>query len=298
MSIAITACQVAVNIAFDRFAQHVVWPTYNKNGKGLYEFPVKEYVISVNIDEGFPDNVGLKILFGNKLEVASGHINFNGSFKATVTEHTTVHHLPALADHLTGMLDRGEFDEASPSVGVTEVMYQATFKDLLQKFNRLIVVPAYKQLPSGEYQWPIGEYTLAVILPESPKTTVIPFTIFINKSTTLSRGYFDTGSFEVTELICPPLGHAETILFPLSELVKTNDTEEMSPAWEASQVEEPPMVLITNNTPDISDEWVTWFCKRNPGTSYAKAIHAALTHLSTEARKLKAIVDKYSINRY
>lgn len=292
-----TTPQTDINEVFLRLAREVIIRTFQKQGPGTYDYHAHNYKISVVNDNGFPNDVPVKIFFENKLEVAKGSINFQLSV-AKISALTDNHHLLALAGILQGMLDRGEFTEGKPSVGVTEVMYQATFKDLLQKFNRLIVVPAYKQLPGGEYQWPIGEYTLAVILPESPKTTVIPFTIFINKATTFSRGYFDMNSFEVTELICPPLGHAETILLPLSELVRTNDTEEMSPAWEASQAEEPPMVLITNNTPDISDEWVTWFCKRNPGTSYAKAIHAALTHLTTEARKLKAIVDKYSINRY
>ena len=298
MSTAPTAVQTLINQAFVRFARDVVTHTFvKKEGHGTYDYHAQGYKIRIVKDDGFPVDVPVTIFFQDSIEVASGRLNLIDQCEAKITSQLG-DHLSTIAAILHGMLDRGEFTVGKPSVGVAEVMYRATFKDLLQKFNRLIVAPAYKQLPSGEYQWPIGEYTLAVILPESPKTTVIPFTIFINKSTTFSRGYFDMTSFEVTELICPPVGHAETILLPLSELVRVNDTEEMSPAWEASQAEEPPMVLITNNTPDISDEWVTWFCKRNPGTSYAKAIHAALTHLTTEARKLKAIVDKYSINRY
>lgn len=300
MSNAITACQVAVNIAFDRFGQHVVYPTYKKNGKGLYEFPVKDYVISVLIDDGFPDNVGVRVLFGNKLEVASGHFNFNSSFKATVTEHSTVHHLPALADQLTGMFDRGEFathghalDKQTPVDGM---FARAAYANILGTFNRSIVSPARQNNPPGKYQWPVGEYTLEVDFPESSVIDVIPFTIFRDKSGSLGGGGFNTFNWTATNLVLPPPNHVMMFLDALSKMVDTN--EPMSEAWEAAQVEEPPMVLITNNTPDISDEWVTWFCKRNPGTSYAKAIHAALTHLTTEARKLKAIVDKYSINRY
>lgn len=299
MSTAITAQQVAVNIAFDRFAQHVVYPTYKKDGKGLYDFPVKNYVISVNIDAGFPDNVGLKILFGDKLEVASGQINFNNSLKATVKEHSTTHHLFTLADHLTGMLDRGEFaaygnglDKNTPEDG----MFVATYKNLVEKFNRAIVSPARQNNPPGKYQWSVGEYTLEVDFPESSVIDVIPFTIFRDKSGSLGGGGFNTADWSATNLVLPPPNHVMMFLDALSRMV--GDGEPMSPAWEESQVEEPPMVLITNNTPDISDEWVNWFCKRNPGTSYAKAIHVALTHLTTEARKIKVIVDKYSINRY
>jgi hypothetical protein len=56
-------------------------------------------------------------------------------------------------------------------------------------------------------------------------------------------------------------------------------------------------MLLTNMT-DINDEWIEWYRQENPGTSYAKAIHTALAQMTEEYRKLKAVVDKYSINRY
>lgn len=164
----------------------------------------------------------------------------------------------------------------------------------LTKFNRMIVSPAQQAHPAGKYQWPLGDYTLEVDFPESKDTILIPFTIFLGKSGSLARGWFNTSTWEVVDLVCGQSIDAIGIYDSLSRMLETN--EPMSVAYEEAQLPEPPMVLITNNTPDISDEWVQWFRERNPGTSYAKAVHVALTHMNAEARKLKTITDRY-INR-
>lgn len=299
MGIATTALQNLITHAFLRFARDVVARTLAKGEQGTYNYHAQEYTISVVKDAGFPNNVPIKIFFQDNLEVASGHLGLLDRCSAKITSELG-DHLSMISATLNGMLDRGEFDGiygyTREKTAPLDAMLDAGFKNALTKFNRMIVSPAQQAHPAGKYQWPLGDYTLEVDFPESKDVNLIPFTIFLAESGSLARGGFNTSTWEIVDLVCGQSIHAIGIYDSLSRMLETKfhtfgmDSEE--------QLSEPPMVLITNNTPDISDEWVKWFCERNPGTSYAKAIHAALTHLTTEARKLKAIVDKYAINRY
>lgn len=79
-----------------------------------------------------------------------------------------------------------------------------------------------------------------------------------------------------------------------SKMVDTNEL--MSESRGVVQSPEPPMILT--NMADINDEWIEWFRKDNPGTSYAKAVHSALAQIDLEVKNYKKILDKYSINRY
>lgn len=297
MSIATTALQNLITDAFVRFARDVVTQTFANEGQGTYNYHAQKYKISVVKDAGFPGVVPIKIFFQGNLEVASGQLSLIDRCEAKITSQLG-DHLSTISATLHGMLDRGEFngihgytrEKTTPVDG----MFDTAFKNVLTKFNRMIISPARGDNPAGKYQWPLNDYTLEVEFPDSSEKDFIPFTIFRIERAPLARGMFNTSSWEVTDLVCDQSNHGIGIFDALSRMVDT--WEPMPQAWETAQLSEPPMILT--NMADINDEWVDWFRKENPGTSYAKAIHTALTHLTAESRKLKAIVDKYAINRY
>jgi len=293
----LAALQNLITDAFVRFARDVVTQTFAKEEQGTYNYHAQKYKISVVKDAGFPNDVPIKIFFQSNLEVANGRLSLVDRCSAKITSQVG-DHLSTISATLHGMLDRGEFDGihgyTREKMAPVDGMLDTFFKTVLTKFNRMIVSPAQQAHPAGKYQWPLGDYTLEVDFPESKDVILIPFTIFLAKSGSLARGIFNTSTWEVDGLVCGQSIHAIEIYDSLSRMVETN--EPMSAAYEEAQLSEPPMVSITNNTPDISDEWVQWFRECNPGASYAKAVHVAITHMNAEARKLKTITDRY-INR-
>lgn len=297
MGTAITPRQAAVNHAFIRFAREVVTHTFvKKEGNGTYDYHAQGYKIRVVKDAGFPTNVPVTIFFQDNIEVASGHLNLIDQCDAKITQQLG-DHLLSIADVVQGMLDRGEFaahggprDKSS----LVEIMFDANFKSVLTKFNRMIISPARRENPAGKYQWPLNDYTIEVEFPESVAKDFTPFTIFLTERTPLARGMFNTNSGEVTDLVCGQSDHGIGIFEALCRMVDT--WEPMPQAWETAQLSEPPMILT--NMADINDEWIEWFRKDNPGTSYAKAVHAALAQIDLEMKNCKKILDKYAITRY
>lgn len=293
-----TTLQTTINDAFVRFGREVVTRTYAKEGQGTYDYPAQDYVIRVVIgDLKFLSDVSVKVFFRGDLEVITGKLSFVPPYSAKVEPVGVPTYLSAFAGILHGMLDRGEFafnglalDNREP----TEKMFDVEFKNTLEKFNRVIVSPARQDNPPGKYQWPVGEYTLEVDFPVSSVKDFIPFTIFRDGSGSLGGGEFNTFDRSVTNLVFPRPNHVVAFLDALSRMV--DDGEPMSKAWELARAVEPPMILT--NMADINDEWVEWFRKDNPGTSYAKAVHAALAQIDLEMKSYKKILDKYAINRY
>lgn len=293
MGTTLTAGQAAINQAFVRFAREVVTHTFvKKEGNGTYDYHAQGYKIRIVKDAGFPGDVPVTIFFQDSIEVASGHLCLADQCDAKITPQLG-DHLSSIASVLTGMLDRGEFAAhggPQDKNSLVESMFDASFKSMLTKFNRLIVSPARQAHPPGKYQWPMGNYTLEVDFPESSEMACVPFTVFLTESGSLARGTFNTTTWDVTDIVCGQSLHAIGIFDAVSRMVDTN--ESMSPSWETSRATEPQMLL--NNIADINDEWVDWFRKENPGTSYAKAVNAALTYMNTEVKKFKAIIDKYN----
>lgn len=294
MGTAVTALHAALQELLNRFAKDVVSSMYKKGAIGAFEWPIQDFTIRIDIIDGGPPNrVPFVLLHDGILTEYNGTFEILESPVATFSGWSSSGLITEFLNSLSVMFVRGELGEIAPKAQYNlKPEDVGAFKTLLEKFNRTVLSPARQAHPSGKYQWPLGDYTLEVDFPESVEVATIPFTIFRDKSGSLSRGLFNTNTWEVTDLVCPQLEHVSNIFFSLSPMVVTS--EPMSGSQETRAGTEPPMIVITNNTPDISDEWVKWFCERNPGTSYAKAIHAAITHMNAEARKLKTITDRYA----
>lgn len=168
---------------------------------------------------------------------------------------------------------------------------QTTFQDLMEQFNRVVIAPTRAEHGPGTYQWPLDGYTLEVVFPEKAGDWLVPFRFFIGSTGPLALGCFDTQMLAVPGFEHPPLEHLRNLTSALSMILMNRsgpvplDSTDLGP--------EPAMILTNMN--DINDEWVEWYRRENPGTSYSKAVHAALTHMNSEVKKFKIIIEKYSI---
>lgn len=174
-------------------------------------------------------------------------------------------------------------------------MYQATFKNMLDQVNRLLVKPARAEQPAGKYQWPLGDFTLEVGFSDDPADAIVPFTISHFESGRVCRGWFDVKALKISELDYPSPTNLAYLCLSITAMLQ--DVKEPTVDLVAHPYGvEPPMILT--NMADINDEWIGWFRKDNPGTSYAKAVHAALARIDLEMKNYKKIIDKYAITRY
>lgn len=168
---------------------------------------------------------------------------------------------------------------------------QTTFQDLMEQFNRVVVAPARAEQGPGKYQWSLDTYTLEVVFPEKLADYLVPFRIFIGNTGPLALGAFDTHTLVVPGFQHPAMEHLRVLTTAMSMILTERsgsvplDSTDLGP--------EPAMILTNMN--DINDEWVEWYRRENPGTSYSKAVHAALTHMNSEVKKFKIIIEKYSI---
>lgn len=178
---------------------------------------------------------------------------------------------------------------------VGEDIQKVDFRGLLQQINLHLIVPTRDAQPPGKYQWPVGPYTLDVGFPDNAKDPTVVLAILNDADKQVSVCSLDTITPSVHAISYPSSYEITQLIFCFKELLGSIESYRNRCTGQIAQVE-PPMVVVTNNTPDINDDWVKWFCGRNPGTSYAKAIHVAITHMNTEIRKLKTITDRY-INR-
>jgi hypothetical protein len=167
---------------------------------------------------------------------------------------------------------------------VPKDIWQATFKELLEKFNERFVVPAHTEQPQGVYQWPLGSHTLEVVFHDNQQPYVVPFTIFKSKTEVLGQGCFDTQLKVVCSIVYPDVKYLTELCTSLGMMVQQT-SDDRTHGFELY----PPLIAKD----DINDSWVEKYRQDHPGTSYASAVSAAVKEIKQTATVLQRILDKH-----
>lgn len=281
----------ALQEALGKFAREVLIHTYATTGRGVYEWAIENYLIRVVL----PDEVGTKashesipftLLYGGN-SIGVGYFNIKEAPYATISELPRDEFLSELSSLLTRHVAAGKF-----------INPQEIFKGRMSSFVGRFIAAFCNQMGTGTYEFPLRGYVLRVISNDRGEFGRSPFFI-INDRTEVCAGSFRvTNPTEMDFNTLPP----ERIAVELNQiLLQFFATAIPAEKESALSTESQPMAptaepeMLLNNMNDINDHWIEWYRAENPGTSYSKAVHAALTHINGEAKKFRIIIEKYSL---
>lgn len=281
-----------LNTNLRRFSVAKLKELYSQRGHGIHDVYFDKFMLRIT----FPNFPGASIaplnIFYEQTVLATGRFDLSYPDVVNLEAYPSLKDGNRFNELLTKYLL--ELPVMSTDVVGNDIL-KVDFKGILQQVNLYLVAPTRGTQPPGNYQWPVGDFLLDVRFPNNPNDPAVPLALLRDGDKRIASCLLDTAAHSVHDIEYPSVDDMIFLGLHLKELLGGVESYRDK---DITRIQEPEPPMILTNMADINDEWIEWFRKDNPGTSYAKAVHAALAQIDLEVKNRKKILDKYAITRY